>query len=408
MCIYLKFMIFIKIIRGFLRALALQIIDTLNQISSSAESLIAKSQFVVKNTISSLSNTLLLACSVSAVVIVTLWIALRRWLKGGLNQVLEQLNRVSEQDFRQRVNQQGPDEIQQVSARLNRLIDTTSESLNSVTSNCEILYQTAQLSHDAADSSNHSLEAQNDALTEMVTTITQLEASIKEIATVTNESHDESKIAEQYSTQGVVAIEDNRVRLKALEQTLDTNEQSMIALDSRVKRICEMVDLISGIAENTNLLALNAAIEAARAGEQGRGFAVVADEVRKLARDTSDQTSNIRHNMNELVAAADQSRLAVEGTRKEMVSALESSQQVKSAFNDIEHSVGLIRSRFEQISVATEQQQRATAEVSRAITQVSHQGDDTKTQLEAMLENAQQVAQIAKDQQQMLHKYRLR
>ncbi|WP_406733369.1 methyl-accepting chemotaxis protein [Vibrio scophthalmi] len=390
------------------QALALQIIDTLNQISSSAESLIAKSQSVVKNTISSLSNTLLLACSVSAVVIVTLWIVLRRWLKGGLKQVLEQLNRVSEQDFRQRVNQQGPDEIQQVSARLNRLIDTTSESLNSVTSNCEILYQTAQLSHDAADSSNHSLEAQNHALTEMVTTITQLEASIKEIATVTNESHDESKIAEQYSTQGVVAIEDNRVRLKALEQTLDTNEQSMIALDSRVKRICEMVDLISGIAENTNLLALNAAIEAARAGEQGRGFAVVADEVRKLARDTSDQTTNIRHNMNELVAAADQSRRAVEGTRKEMVSALESSQQVKSAFNDIEHSVGLIRSRFEQISVATEQQQRATAEVSRAITQVSHQGDDTKTQLEAMLENAQQVAQIAKNQQQMLHKYRLR
>ncbi|MFA0350752.1 methyl-accepting chemotaxis protein, partial [Vibrio sp. 10N.222.55.C6] len=77
------------------------------------------------------------------------------------------------------------------------------------------------------------------------------------------------------------------------------------------KQIREMVDVISGIAENTNLLALNAAIEAARAGDQGRGFAVVADEVRKLASGTSQQTTNIRNMMNELVAAADRSRASV-------------------------------------------------------------------------------------------------
>ncbi|EGU30506.1 hypothetical protein VII00023_10869 [Vibrio ichthyoenteri ATCC 700023] len=390
------------------QVLAIQSIETLNQISASAESLIEQSESIVKNTISSIANTLLLASGLSALAIVALWITLRRWLKNSLTHILQQLTLISEHDFRQRVVLQGPDEMQQVSLRLNRVIDSTSESLSSVTRNCELLYQTAELSHDAAQTSNQSLAAQNHALTEMVTTMSQLEVSIKEIAAVTNESHDESKVAELHSNQGVAAMEENRQRLYALEQTLNANEQSMVELDRRVKQIYAMVDVISGIAENTNLLALNAAIEAARAGNQGRGFAVVADEVRKLARDTSDQTAKIRSNINELVSAAEQSRQAVHDTRQEMAFALDSSEQVKLAFNDIEYSVGAIRSRFEQISVATEEQQRATAEVSRAISQVSNQGDDTKIQLESMLENSQHVSQIAQDQQQMLHKYRLK
>ncbi|KOO11190.1 hypothetical protein AKJ18_30385, partial [Vibrio xuii] len=104
------------------------------------------------------------------------------------------------------------------------------------------------------------------------------------------ESYSESQRASEHSSNGVKAIEQNQTRLQSLENTLNINEESMLELDSRVKQIREMVDMIAGIADNTNLLALNAAIEAARAGEQGRGFAVVADEVRKLASDTSEQT----------------------------------------------------------------------------------------------------------------------
>ncbi|NOH54547.1 methyl-accepting chemotaxis protein [Vibrio coralliilyticus] len=387
--------------------LANDTIQLLNNISQTAEALIDDSKRVVSNTIYSINTILIISSLVLVAIIVVSWASLRTWINRGLKNITGNLNRLTEHDFTNTVTLLGPFEMKEVARKLNQVIESTRGSISTVTRNCETLYQTAEISHDAAEQSNLSLARQNESLTSMVETVTQLEASIKEIATVTNESYSESQQAAEYSGNGVKVIELNQVRLQSLEDTLNMNEHSMIELDNRVKQIREMVDMISGIAENTNLLALNAAIEAARAGEQGRGFAVVADEVRKLASDTSQQTSNIRDRMSELVAAAEKSRSAVSASREEMTFALESSEQVKSTFENIEKAVNQIRLRVEQITVATEEQERATADVSQSIAHVSEQGEQTKLQLESMVENSEQVAEIAGHQQAMLHKYDL-
>ncbi|PAU38821.1 methyl-accepting chemotaxis protein [Vibrio coralliilyticus] len=387
--------------------LANDTIQLLNNISQTAEALIDDSKRVVSNTIYSINTVLIISSLVLVAIIVVSWASLRTWINRGLKNITGNLNRLTEHDFTNTVTLLGPFEMKEVARKLNQVIESTRGSISTVTRNCETLYQTAEISHDAAEQSNLSLARQNESLTSMVETVTQLEASIKEIATVTNESYSESQQAAEYSGNGVKVIELNQVRLQSLEDTLNMNEHSMVELDNRVKQIREMVDMISGIAENTNLLALNAAIEAARAGEQGRGFAVVADEVRKLASDTSQQTSNIRDRMSELVAAAEKSRSAVSASREEMTFALESSEQVKSTFENIEKAVNQIRLRVEQITVATEEQERATADVSQSIAHVSEQGEQTKLQLESMVENSEQVAEIAGHQQTMLHKYDL-
>ncbi|MDK9735860.1 methyl-accepting chemotaxis protein [Vibrio sp. D404a] len=382
-----------------------RLITSLNSLSDTASYLIDDSASVVNSTISNIDRVLLISGATIALIILISGVVLRRWVNKGLKNIKQHLALLAEHDFSKKSEPIGPYELQVITSKLNLVIESTAESVSSVTRNCETLYQTAEVSHDAAEQTNNSLNEQNESLQNMITTITELEASISEIARISNASNDDAQLAETESVNGSQVVGLNQQRLHALEKTLSVNEESMNELDSRVKEIREMVDMISGIAENTNLLALNAAIEAARAGEQGRGFAVVADEVRKLASGTSQQTTNIRNMMTELVAAADRSKESVIESRSEMANALQTSSDVKLAFEKIEVAVSHIKGRVEQIMVATEEQARATVDVTHSITRVSEQGENTKMQLESMIESSEQVADIAGHQQAMLHKY---
>ncbi|EGR4109434.1 methyl-accepting chemotaxis protein [Vibrio cholerae] len=386
---------------------AQQLVTQLNQWSTLAQQYIVQGKQEVTATISTVTLTQQISGTLLVLAILAVWFGLRRWIGRALNNITRHLAQLTQHKLNHRLDLVGPQDFQNVAAQLNQVIVSTHESLALVTRNCETLYQTAELSHGSAEQSNQSLAAQNQALLTMAATINQLDASIREIAGVSHDSYSDSVEAAEHSAQGVKVIGQNQQRLQALETTLAVNDAAMSELNQRVTSIREMVDMISGIADSTNLLALNAAIEAARAGEQGRGFAVVADEVRKLASDTSKQTTNIRDMMNELVNAASKSRQAVDESRKEMVTALQSSEEVKSTFMQIERAVAHIRTRVEQITQATEEQKRATADVNKAVAQISEQGQETKRQLDAMLESAEQVAEIAGHQQAMLHKYEL-
>ncbi|MFN1647481.1 methyl-accepting chemotaxis protein [Vibrio rotiferianus] len=384
-----------------------QTIALLSQVSEAARNLIDDRERIVQLTIKEASFIVVMSCSLLACLIVISWVGIRAWVNRGLNNITHELSLLTEHDLRSNAVAIGPREMKDIARKLNQVIGSTHESIVLVTRNCETLYQTAEISYEAAEQSNQSLSSQNEALICMVTTVKQLEASIKEIAVITAASFEDSQAATNSTMKGVEVVDQNRERLASLAQALTANEDSMLELDQRVKKIYEMVEVISSIAENTNLLALNAAIEAARAGEQGRGFTVVADEVRKLASGTSQQTTNIREMMKELVAAAEGSRKAVIDSREEMARALQSSDDVKIVFSDINVAVKHIQQRIEQISVATEEQDRATADVSRSITRISEQGELTKLRLDSMVENSEQVAEIAGHQQAMLHKYQL-
>ena len=155
------------------------------------------------------------------------------------------------------------------------------------------------------------------------------------------------------------------------------NEESMTDLDGRVKQIREMVDVISGIAENTNLLALNAAIEAARAGEHGRGFAVVADEVRTLAQRTQDQTNQIHDIISKLQQATKDTELSMEQSRVQMDVSVEESAVVEASLQRITEVISTINDMSGEISDLATQQSDVTCSVASQVAEITAISEST-------------------------------
>ncbi|SHF17631.1 methyl-accepting chemotaxis protein [Vibrio gazogenes] len=388
-------------------SIATETIQKLDEISQGASQQIKNNQSLVKETLSLTTSAQIWFMVIAIIVLVIVWFLLRRWVLHSLRHILTELHSLAQKDFSDNLIESGPSELRSVARNLNEVVDAIRLSLNQVTETSSSLYQASEISHQASESSQRRLTRQNEALAGMSTTMTEIEASISEIASITGETHQESQLSVAHAQKGLDVLLQNQNALKSLNARLDSSDDAMNELVERVDQIQGMVNLISGIAENTNLLALNAAIEAARAGEQGRGFAVVADEVRKLASGTSEQTTNIRQLMSELVTSANRSRQAVNDSRQQMSLALESGEEVKSSFTSIESSVQGICARVEQISVAAEQQEKATAEVNHSIALIAEQGQQTALSLQEVVGSAGQVSDIANQQQTMLSQYQL-
>ncbi|WP_445261429.1 methyl-accepting chemotaxis protein [Pseudomonas sp. RA_5y_Pfl1_P24] len=215
------------------------------------------------------------------------------------------------------------------------------------------------------DESSRGLTRQNDEIQQAATAVNQMTAAVDEVASNAVSTSEASRQATSEAEDGRQQVEQAVSGMSSMVSEIDDSTQSVADLAGQVREIGKVIDVIRGIADQTNLLALNAAIEAARAGEQGRGFAVVADEVRALAHRTQISTVDIEKMIGEVQVGADGAVAAMNKSLTWANNTQALAQNAGEALQRITASVAMINERNLVIASASEEQAQVAREVDR-------------------------------------------
>lgn len=239
--------------------------------------------------------------------------------------------------------------------------------------------------HQQAESTSAAVVQQNQATQQIASAVTQMSQAIQEVAERVESNAKSAKTAAENVETGNQKAEQAMQAIVALRKAVESISTTVTELAQSTSDIGEAANIISTIAEQTNLLALNAAIEAARAGEQGRGFAVVADEVRTLASKTRESTDKIHNIITELAERSDRAvRVSTEGLASaEHGSAIV--EETRGALFEINNAVKGIADATVEMSSAVEEQSTVAEHINQQLVEVADGASETQRSSEASL-----------------------
>ncbi|MBB1487516.1 methyl-accepting chemotaxis protein [Oceanospirillum sediminis] len=271
-------------------------------------------------------------------------------------------------DLSLRVKEQGRDEITEMAKALNQMLTSFQNVIIRVNHAVDKMnHSTGELSENAGRTANDmdrqlaETDQVTSSVTEMVSTIEEIALNTENTAMKANATHNNAKDGQEKVQQAIDSI-------RVLSDQLEGSGQTVSDLSEQSETIGSVLEVIQGIAEQTNLLALNAAIEAARAGEQGRGFAVVADEVRALAGRTQEATQEIAVIIGSLQEKTQSIVRLMGQCRQRGSESREQAAQAESVLIAITGDVTEISDMATQIATAIEQQSCVANEVGQNVT----------------------------------------
>jgi methyl-accepting chemotaxis protein len=280
-------------------------------------------------------------------------------------------------DLTQRIKPLKNDEIGMLISEFNTFIDTIQVLVKeTILITKQVGVSTANAAQISQQTHQH-IDLQKRQIDVVASAATELAQTSQDIARNADASKELATEAERQAASGSSVVEQATCGINKLSDDVSTASEAVAKLREDSQSIGEVLDVIRGIAEQTNLLALNAAIEAARAGEQGRGFAVVADEVRTLASRTQESTANIENMINTLQQSAVNAVKVMQTSRHEANISVELTQQVQHVLTDITGMIKSIHRQSEDIAAAVNQQTQVAQEVSENIENVRSLTDET-------------------------------
>jgi len=264
-----------------------------------------------------------------------------------------------------------------------------------------------QFSESAEETARSMIDQQ--AETEQVATaMNEMSATVTEVARNTEEASLAAQQASDAAENGHDIMQSVKNTIDALAGEVERSSDSILNLEEKSQNISKIMEVIRGIAEQTNLLALNAAIEAARAGEQGRGFAVVADEVRSLAQRTQDATLEINDVIEELQQGIGSTVKIMGRGREQAGNAVAEAENADVSLQSISDAVQVISDMNSQIATAATQQEAVAEEMNRNVVAINQMTNRTAEDATLSADNGQDLVRHVEDLKQQFSLFHIK
>lgn len=299
------------------------------------------------------------------------------------------------------------DEIGSVSRAFNRMMEQINHSMRTVVSNATQVYEAAQTIASKAETTEQEVLTQKVNTDQVAESTTELASSAEQVKGNAEETAAQSHVMLTTAGHGEAQAQAAVQGIEALSTEVQQGAARIEELNNRTDEVAAVLEVISSIAEQTNLLALNAAIEAARAGEQGRGFAVVADEVRSLASRTQESTGEIRQTIDALKHEASDC-VQIMGQASEMAqNQVQAILAVSQELAQIAEAVRNISDLNEQMERAANAQNLVAETINGNVREISQSAEQTSNDAQQTARIAEQLLTMANALQETVGQFRL-
>jgi len=318
-------------------------------------------------------STLLIIGVFSLVVGTILSLLLSRFIVTGINTAIV----TASGDLTQVITVTSKDEVGQLLTAMKTMRDKLRVMIGDITSVTGQLSSASQVMSDVTSQTSLIIDQQRNETQLVSSAMDQMTSTSREVSDIITQTANHAVEATAQTMEGSKIVDNAVAEINTLSEQIDQASVTIEQLEQHSGQINSVMDVIKGIAEQTNLLALNAAIEAARAGEQGRGFAVVADEVRTLAVRTQESTKEINSMIEKLQLGTSDAVTMMQKSRNQTNTAVECAKKSGEAFTLISASVNQISTICEKIATAATDQGIVSEQISKNIIDINEMSSQT-------------------------------